>query len=527
MIAAMPIVATNEPAPIQAGIPPNLGSESFTAFLGRAVQKFASNNDIAARTTQQRKTSECITDKTWGGAKQKAKEEEKIDSAMAPKSPDTTTVPLSIPAVPQEPAPRGVANGEAKRGGAENVDVVRQAGKSTQGVGAGDETPMAPAALSNAQAAISQASAPAVPSAAQAAVSPLSSTAASSNVQEPTSKSGVSESSDQPAGVTEAGAARMIAGTMLPCRSVPDGAAIVDSVTTELAAQSKAEPGPTPDANAKSSVSLGVAPAPEVLPRLEPAVAVHEKTDSKPGSTGKKDAAKQVENRSSQPGAATEQRTSQKETAGAGDKAHSIETNSTVRQPEFVVSSAEHQPDGSASVLAEAKATVTSAEISDGKNAPGNNATMGTSVSGHVNTAQVNGSTVLHSANLVERMGQSELRVGIQTPELGSIDIRTRLSHHELMAEIAVQRSDLGTALTASLSNLHARLAEQHLAVGEIVVQHQPFGTSAGMQQGTGQTPNQPQGSFTSGDLKEDRSADSSDVCHDASDQGHGLDLHI
>ena len=523
----MPIVATNEPAPVQAGIAPNLNSESFTAFLGRAVQKFASNNDIAARTTQQRKASECITDKTGGEAKQKAKDEEKISSAVAPKSPDTTTVPLSIPVVPQEPATRGVANGEAKTGGAENADVVRQAGKGTQGVGAGYETPMAPAALSNARAANSQATAPAAPSAAQAAVSPLSSTAASSDVQEPTSQSGVSESSDQPAGVTPGSAAQTTAGTMLPGQSAPDGAA---RVSIELAGQSKAEPGPTPDADTKSSVSLGAALALEVLPRLEPAVALHEKTDSKPGSTGKKDAAKQVENRSSQPkaGAATEQGTAQKETAAAGDKAHSTETNSTVRQPEIVVPSAEHQPDGSASVLAEAKASVTSAEISDGKNAPGNNATMGASVSAHADTAQVaDGRTIVNSANLVERLGQSELRVGIQTAELGSIDIRTRLSHHELMAEIAVQRSDLGTALTASISNLHARLAEQHLAVGEIVVQNQPFGTSTGMQQGTGQTPNQPQGSFTRGDLKEDRSADSSDVCCDASDQGHGLDLHI
>jgi len=500
----MPIVATNQPIPTQACITPNSGSDNFTAFLGRAVQKSASDTDAAAHASPQMKKSDSAADSTRGKAKQKAVDEKKIDSAVVSKTPDMTTVPLCMLSAPQEQATGGVGNDKTKAGATETGGIVRQAGDGTRGIGAGDEAPAGSVALSGAQATVSQSS--------------------------------VSESSAQLTGISQAVVAQVNVPPPLSRQSASEGPTVAGSIATDPTPESKAEPSATADASGKSSFGFNVEPSLEsaalrmsVVPNLEPVVEVREKTNSKHGSTEKNDAAKPVENRNSQPeaGVAVEPGSSQKGTAGAADKTHSPETNSTEGQPNFVVPSVGHQVDGSASVLVEVRAPVTSAEISNGQGAAGSNATVGASVSGDADTAQApSGSTVVHSANLVERIGQSELRVGIQSPELGAIDIRTRLSHHELMAEIAVQRSDLGTALSAGLSNLHARLAEQHVAVGEIVVQNQPFGSSAGMQQGTGQPPNQPQKAFVGRDLKEGP-VDSSDVSYDASDQGHGLDLHI
>ncbi len=83
-------------------------------------------------------------------------------------------------------------------------------------------------------------------------------------------------------------------------------------------------------------------------------------------------------------------------------------------------------------------------------------------------------------ARLVERAGQTEFRVGIQAGELGSVDIRTSMSHNQLSAEISVDRGELGRALSAELPNLHSRLAEQRVPVAHIALQDQSGGNSSG-----------------------------------------------
>jgi len=90
---------------------------------------------------------------------------------------------------------------------------------------------------------------------------------------------------------------------------------------------------------------------------------------------------------------------------------------------------------------------------------------------------------VLSTAKLIERMGESELRLGIRSGDLGNVDIRTSMAHNQFMAEISVERGELGRALAAELPSLHDRLSEQRIAVGDIVLQNHTGGNSGSAQQ--------------------------------------------
>jgi len=87
---------------------------------------------------------------------------------------------------------------------------------------------------------------------------------------------------------------------------------------------------------------------------------------------------------------------------------------------------------------------------------------------------------MLHSAKLLERMGQSEVRLGIQAGEFGNIDIRTSMNHDKVTAEISVEHADLGRALAAELPSLQNKLAEHRISPASLVLQSQTDSSSSG-----------------------------------------------
>ncbi len=87
------------------------------------------------------------------------------------------------------------------------------------------------------------------------------------------------------------------------------------------------------------------------------------------------------------------------------------------------------------------------------------------------------------TAKFVQGMSQSEFRVGMQSQEFGNIDIRTSVARHMFSAQISVEHSDVAKSLTAQLPGLYHRLADQQVAVGNIVIQGQSLGTSSGLAQ--------------------------------------------
>jgi len=87
--------------------------------------------------------------------------------------------------------------------------------------------------------------------------------------------------------------------------------------------------------------------------------------------------------------------------------------------------------------------------------------------------------SAIHSAKLVERMGETELRLGIRAGEFGSVDVRTSMVRNQFTAEISTERGELGRALAAELPSLQNRLTDQRVPVASITVQDQTGGHSA------------------------------------------------
>jgi len=91
--------------------------------------------------------------------------------------------------------------------------------------------------------------------------------------------------------------------------------------------------------------------------------------------------------------------------------------------------------------------------------------------------------SVVHSAKLVERMGETELRLGIRAGEFGRVDVRTSMVRNQFTAEISTDRGELGRALAAELPNLQSRLTDQRVPVANITVQDHTGGHSAPSEQ--------------------------------------------
>jgi len=109
-------------------------------------------------------------------------------------------------------------------------------------------------------------------------------------------------------------------------------------------------------------------------------------------------------------------------------------------------------------------------------------------------------SSPLQVAKLMERAEQTELRVGIQAGEFGSVDIRTSMARNQFSAEISVERGELGRALSAELPSLHSRLAEQRLPMPNITLQDHSAGNQSGdFRQGTRQNQYQQPANYSGG----------------------------
>ncbi len=94
------------------------------------------------------------------------------------------------------------------------------------------------------------------------------------------------------------------------------------------------------------------------------------------------------------------------------------------------------------------------------------------------------------TAKFVQGMNGSEFRVGMQSQEFGSIDIRTSVARHMFSAQISVEHSDVAKSLATELPALYSKLADQHVPVANIVIQGQSMASSSGFAQDTQQQQN-------------------------------------
>ena len=64
----------------------------------------------------------------------------------------------------------------------------------------------------------------------------------------------------------------------------------------------------------------------------------------------------------------------------------------------------------------------------------------------------------ISTARLIQSMSESEMRIGMHSAEFGDISIRTSVSQQQLMAQISVDHSELGNAISAHLPSLESKL---------------------------------------------------------------------
>jgi len=72
------------------------------------------------------------------------------------------------------------------------------------------------------------------------------------------------------------------------------------------------------------------------------------------------------------------------------------------------------------------------------------------------------GMSGINAARLIQTMGESEMRVGMHSSEFGDISIRTAVSQQQMQAQISVDHNELGSALSAHIPSIQAKLGSEY-----------------------------------------------------------------
>jgi hypothetical protein len=88
---------------------------------------------------------------------------------------------------------------------------------------------------------------------------------------------------------------------------------------------------------------------------------------------------------------------------------------------------------------------------------------------------------LFQSAQLVEKVSQSELRLGMRTGEFGNVEIRTSFDRQQVRAEISSERGELGRALATELPGLEQRMRERDVPLSTVVVHDATAGVGSGL----------------------------------------------
>jgi hypothetical protein len=78
----------------------------------------------------------------------------------------------------------------------------------------------------------------------------------------------------------------------------------------------------------------------------------------------------------------------------------------------------------------------------------------------------------INTARVIQTMGETEMRVGMQSAEFGSISIRTSVSQQQMSTQISLEHSDLSQAIAAHIPEMQARLGADYGLHTSIQVSH-------------------------------------------------------
>jgi hypothetical protein len=69
---------------------------------------------------------------------------------------------------------------------------------------------------------------------------------------------------------------------------------------------------------------------------------------------------------------------------------------------------------------------------------------------------------VVHSAQIIQAMHQSEMRMGMNSAEFGNISITTSVTHQTLSAQISLDHAELSRALAIHLPSIEEKLGSAY-----------------------------------------------------------------
>jgi flagellar hook-length control protein FliK len=76
--------------------------------------------------------------------------------------------------------------------------------------------------------------------------------------------------------------------------------------------------------------------------------------------------------------------------------------------------------------------------------------------------------TLVQSARLIERAASAEMRVGVQTPELGKIEVHASLRDNGVGATLSVERPDIQRMFAVELPSLNRALDRHHVELRSV-----------------------------------------------------------
>ncbi len=79
--------------------------------------------------------------------------------------------------------------------------------------------------------------------------------------------------------------------------------------------------------------------------------------------------------------------------------------------------------------------------------------------SARASTAEATTMPMVNSAQLIQSMHHSEMRLGMQSAEFGNISISTSLNHQSLSTQISINHAELGRALAIHLPAIEEKLS--------------------------------------------------------------------
>ena len=73
-------------------------------------------------------------------------------------------------------------------------------------------------------------------------------------------------------------------------------------------------------------------------------------------------------------------------------------------------------------------------------------------------TAENTATGSINTANVIQKMSETEMRIGVRSADFGDVSIRTSISQQQMTAQISVDHSDLGKAISAHIPAMEAKL---------------------------------------------------------------------